>query len=102
MKNIFHKVFLLSCISYSAYAHTAMMNCVDNGEGNITCEGAFSDGSSAQGVSFVLVQKGKIIFQTKFDENSEVTFQKPLGKYSLIFDAGEMHTIVLQSKNIVE
>lgn len=102
MKNILRKVFLLSCISYSAYAHTAMMNCVDNGEGSITCEGGFSDGSSAQGVSFILVQQGKIIFKTKFDENSEVTFKKPSGKYSLIFDAGEMHTVVLQSQNIAE
>lgn len=102
MKNVLKKMLLLACVSYSAYAHTAMMNCVDNGEDSITCEGGFSDGSSAQGVSFMLIQNGKIIFQTKFDKNSEVTFKKPSGNYSAIFDGGDMHSVVVQSKNIIE
>lgn len=47
--------------SSSAYAHSAIMSCFDNGDGTVTCEGGFSDGSSASGVKFHVDQGGKKI-----------------------------------------
>ncbi|MCV6608876.1 MAG: hypothetical protein OIF32_11745, partial [Campylobacterales bacterium] len=75
----------------SLYAHTAIMACFDNGDGTITCEGGFSDGSSAAGVKFRVEQKGKTVISGKLSEDSEFTFKKPDGKYKAIFDAGEGH-----------
>ncbi len=34
----------------AVYAHSPICSCMDNGDGTVTCEGAFSDGSSASGV----------------------------------------------------
>ena len=36
--------------SASVWAHTPLCSCYDNGDGTVTCEGGFSDGSSAAGV----------------------------------------------------
>ena len=33
-----------------AQAHTPLCSCFDNGDDTVTCEGGFSDGSSASGV----------------------------------------------------
>jgi hypothetical protein len=41
-------VFLF--IAAQALAHTPLCSCYDNGDGTVTCEGGFSDGSSASGV----------------------------------------------------
>lgn len=51
--------------SSSAYAHSAIMSCFDNGDGTVTCEGGFSDGSSASGVKFHVDQGGKKIISGK-------------------------------------
>lgn len=89
-------------ISSSLFAHTAIMSCFDNGDGTITCEGGFSDGSSASGVKFRVEQGGKTIFNTKMNEDSEVTFDKPNGDYSAVFDAGEGHAVHIKGSDITE
>ncbi|MGP1580624.1 MAG: hypothetical protein ACTTH5_06360 [Wolinella sp.] len=82
-------------------AHTALMSCVDNGDGTIMCEGGFSDGSSATGVKVKVVQAGKTLEEKKFDKNSEATFKKPSGEYKVIFDGGEGHTVEIDGKKIL-
>ena len=89
-------------LSSSLFAHTAIMSCFDNGDGTITCEGGFSDGSSASGVKFRVEQDGKSIFNTKMNEDSEVTFNKPSGAYSAVFDAGEGHAVYIKGSDITE
>jgi hypothetical protein len=42
----------------SAMAHTPLCSCYDNGDGTITCEGGFSDGSSASGLRIRIENKG--------------------------------------------
>jgi hypothetical protein len=86
-----------------ALAHTPLCSCYDNGDGTVTCEGGFSDGSSAAGVQ-VRVEKsgGGVLLKGQMDEDSEYTFDKPSDGYRVIFDAGEGHVIEIDGKEIVE
>ena len=84
-------------------AHTPLCSCYDNGDGTVTCEGGFSDGSSAAGVEMrVEDQDSKALIKSKMDEDSEFTFDKPSGLYKVVFDAGEGHVVEVDGKNIVE
>lgn len=85
------------------HAHTPLCSCYDNGDGTITCEGGFSDGSSASGVQMRVQDKdGKVLIKGSMDEDSEYTFDKPGKNFTVIFDAGEGHTIEVDSKEITE
>lgn len=88
-------------LSTQALAHTPLCSCYDNGDGTITCEGGFSDGSSASGVE-VLVKdkKGSVLVKGKMDEYSEYTFDKPSTEYTVEFNAGEGHVIQVKGKDI--
>ena len=87
----------------NAFAHTPLCSCCDNGDGTISCEGGFSDGSSAAGVEMRVVDSsGKILIKGKMDEDSEFTFKKPGGKYKVEFDAGPGHLVEVSGKEIVE
>lgn len=86
-----------------AVAHTAVCSCIDNGDGTVTCEGGFSDGSSASGVRvFVRDSMDKTVARGKMDVNSEFTFDKPKGDYTVIFDAGPGHQVEIDGRNIME
>ena len=86
-----------------AQAHTPLCSCFDNGDDTITCEGGFSDGSSASGVSMRLeTPDGRVLLEVKMNEDSEFTFDKPKGDYIVMFDAGEVHQIKVPGKEIVE
>lgn len=86
-----------------ALAHTPLCSCYDNGDGSITCEGGFSDGSSASGVQMRVEDNGGAnLIKGKMDEDSEFTFDKPSGAYKVVFDAGEGHVIEIDGKEIVE
>ena len=86
-----------------AMAHTPLCSCYDNGDGTITCEGGFSDGSSASGVLMRVEDSGGgILIKGKMDEDSEFTFDKPGDTYTVVFDAGEGHVISIDGKEIVE
>ena len=89
-------------LSSSLFAHSAIMSCFDNGDGTITCEGGFSDGSSASGVKFRVEQAGKAIISGKMSEDSEFNFKKPNGDYTAVFDAGEGHKVYISGKDITE
>lgn len=86
-----------------AGAHSAIFDCFDNGDGTISCQGGYSDGSSASGVSIKIKDaKGGILKELKLDSNSEVSFEKPAGDYKVMFDGGEGHSIEVDGKNIVQ
>lgn len=86
-----------------AHAHTPLASCFDNGDSTVTCEGGFSDGSSASGVPvYVKDVSGKVLLENKMNEDSEFTFDKPQGEYVFIFDAGEGHSLTVPSAEIVE
>ena len=86
-----------------ALAHTPLCSCYDNGDGTVTCEGGFSDGSSASGVQVRVEDKsGKVLIKGKMDEDSEYTFDKPSVAYKVVFDAGEGHLVEVDGKEIAE
>ncbi len=85
----------------SAWAHTPLCSCWDNGDGTVTCEGGFSDGSSAAGVGISVLDSAKAVIESgKMNETSEFIFNKPAGEYSVQFDAGEGHQIVIPGSQI--
>ena len=86
-----------------ASAHSPIFDCSDNGDGSISCEGGFSDGSSASGVAIhVQDASGKSIEELKLDKNSEITFKKPSVDYKVVFDAGAGQQITKAGKDIVK
>ena len=87
----------------AACAHGAIFDCFDNGDGTVSCQGGYSDGSSASGVSIKIKDaKGDVLRELKLDSNSEVSFPKPEGDYKVMFDGGEGHSIELDGKKIVQ
>lgn len=101
MQRLALTLMFLFATAGSAAAHTALMACFDEGDGTITCEGGFSDGSSAAGVEFRLEQNGKVLLQSRMNEFGEVNFKKPAGSFKAVFDAGEGHLIEIEGKNIM-
>jgi len=86
-----------------SYAHTPLCSCSDEGDGTILCEGGFSDGSSAAGVKMKVVDaSGKTLVKGKMNEDSEFTFKKPAGEYTVIFDAGPGHVVKIPGTEITE
>jgi len=93
----------LLLIATISHAHTPLCSCFDNGDDTITCEGGFSDGSSASGVTMrIETPDGSVQLEGKMNEDSEFTFDKPKGDYVVMFDAGEGHKIKVPGKEIVE
>jgi hypothetical protein len=87
----------------AALAHTPLCACYDNGDGSVTCEAGFSDGSSAAGARMrVVAEDGVLLLEGKMDEFSEFTFDKPSGAYIVVFDAGKGHVIEINGKEIME
>ena len=103
-KTIFVCVLALGLfMAGQALAHTPLCSCYDNGDGMVTCEGGFSDGSSASGVQMrVEDNDGKVLIKGKMNENSEFIFDKPSGVYKVVFDAGTGHVVEIDGKDIVE
>ncbi len=96
-------LMLMFFLSTYALAHTPLCSCYDNGDGTITCEGGFSDGSSAAGVDITLQSKGGTVLQKgKMNEDSSFTFKKPGVAYKVIFDAGPGHVVEVSDKDITE
>lgn len=89
-------------LAATALAHSPICTCYDNGDGSITCEGGFSDGSSAAGVNMYVKQGDKVLLKGAMNADSEFNFKKPQGDYTVMFDAGEGHQVVIDGKNIVE
>ena len=90
-------------LSPGAQDHMPLCSCYDNGDGSVTCEGGFSDGSSAAGVGMRVEDgAGKVLISGKMDDDSEFTFKKPAGDYNVQFDAGEGHKIIVEGKEITQ
>ncbi len=95
-------VTLLASVTIAS-AHTPLCSCFDNGDNTITCEGGFSDGSSASGVAMhIQAANGKVLLEGKMNENSEFTFPKPQGDYVVAFDGGDGHQIKVPGNEIAK
>lgn len=88
--------------SVAARAHTPLFDCFDNGDATLTCEGGFSDGASAAGVGVrMLDAQGKVLEQGKLDDKGSISFKRPQGEFSIVFDAGAEHSISVLGDDIV-
>lgn len=103
----FRDVFLAAstvavlALAAPAVAHTPLFNCYDMGGGEILCEGGFSDGSSAAGITVdVLDGEGDVVQEGEMNSNSEFEFERPEGDYTVRFDAGEGHRIEVAGDEI--
>lgn len=86
-----------------SWAHTPLCSCFDNGDDTITCEGGFSDGSSAAGVYMrIETPEEQILLEGAMDEDSEFTFDKPKQDYVIVFDSGDGHIVRVPGKDILE
>jgi hypothetical protein len=93
---------LLLALAVPGQAHTPLFDCFDNGDDTLTCEGGFSDGASAEGIVIrVLDVQGKVLQQGGLDAKGSVTFERPDGEFSVVFSAGEDHTITILGDDIV-
>jgi hypothetical protein len=102
---LFFVVFLLlAFFSVSqVFAHTALLSCFDNGDGTVTCEGGFSDGTAGTGVKMRVVDESdKNLITGKMNEDSEFSFKKPNVPYTVIFDAGPGHVCKVKGEDITE
>ena len=67
---------LLGAQASPAAAHSALLNCFDNADGTFTCQGGYSDGSSATGI-------------------------RPQGDFSVLFDGGAGHSVEVRGDSLV-
>jgi hypothetical protein len=85
------------------WAHSPMFTCFDDGSGHITCEGSFSDGSTAAGNKVLIKDsQGNILTQGKLDSIGEYSFEKPSHKYEIIFDGGPGHQVNIKGSEVPE
>ena len=71
MKKLMIVLTLAAMLAFAgqAFAHSPLMSCFDNGDNTVTCEGGFSDGSSAAGVKMHIKDgDGKSIKEIKMNE----------------------------------
>lgn len=102
-RNLLFCLSILFVVTTNAWAHTPLCSCFDNGDDTITCEGGFSDGSSASGVAmYIKAIDDRVLLEGKMNEDSEFTFDKPKDDYYVLFDAGDGHAIKVPGKEIVE
>ncbi|MCR4667381.1 MAG: hypothetical protein K5657_08850 [Desulfovibrio sp.] len=103
MKKGICAVTFLGFLAFSSQvsAHSALMNCFDNGDNTFTCQGGFSDGSSAQGIEITVRDSaGNALQKAKMDSNSEVVFDRPRGDFSVFFDGGPGHSVEVDGKSL--
>ena len=98
---LFLSFLFLVGTSVPALAHSPVCDCYDNGDKTVTCEGGFSDGSSAVGVNVRIEDmQGKVLASGKMDNDSTYTFNKPDQEFHVVFDAGNNHVVTIYSGDI--
>ena len=85
----------------AAYAHSPVFDCYLENDDTVTCEGGFSDGTSAENAAVrVLDENGKVLLEGKIDAEGRFSFRKPDGEYHIVFDAGPRHSVTIFSSDI--
>jgi hypothetical protein len=67
----------------------------------VTCEGGFSDGASASGVSIRVVDaRDRVLIDGKMDDAGSFSFTKPDEEFHVVFDAGDSHIVTIFGDDI--
>ncbi len=104
-KILFFSFLCFLCIASStqAYAHSALLNCFDNADGTFTCQGGYSDGSSATGIRIVVKDNsGNLLQEATLNADSEVVLPRPQQDFSVLFDGGSGHSVEIPGESIVK
>lgn len=103
IKIMLSALLLSSMTLTNAFAHSALLNCYDNGDGTFTCQGGYSDGSSATGIRIVVRDtSGTVLQEARLDSNSEVVLQRPQGDFTVSFDGGSGHSVEVDGRSLVK
>lgn len=88
-------LMIILCTS-SLFSHTLLLNLIDNEDGTIQIEAAFNTGQTAAGalVKVESLFSGKLLFQQRLPDESELKFKIPFEPYAVILDGGRGHKIV--------
>lgn len=88
--------FALLLTGTLVYAHTLVMNTLDNEDNTITVFGEFSTGEQAAGAMVRLesLVSGKVLFKERLPVESELTVGIPKEPYQIVLDGGPGHIIV--------
>jgi len=94
MKKLFSTLCLL--LLTNLYAHTLIMNMMDNEDDTITIEGMFSTGESAVDamIRIEALNSGEVLFQKRLPDDGELTLDIPKEPYQVVLDGGPGHIIV--------
>ncbi len=94
--------FMILAFSNNAKAHSALLNCFDNADGTFTCQGGYSDGSSATGIRIVVKDdSGNTLQEATLNADSEVVLPRPQQNFSVLFDGGSGHSVEVPGESIV-
>ena len=103
MKHLFTFMLIGGAAIGVAYAHNAICDSFDNGDGTITCEGGFSDGSPAGGIPLRVIDgTGKVLVEGVMSAHSDFTVDRPDVGFRVQFDAGEGHVLQIDGRDIEE
>lgn len=83
-------------VASNALAHSALLNCFDNADGTFTCQGGYSDGSSATGIRIVVRDtSGRTLYEAQLNAASEVILPLPQEDFVVLFDGGPGHSVTI-------
>jgi hypothetical protein len=92
------KKILIICLLVvtNIYAHTLIMNILDNEDNTITIVGEFSTGQKAVDAMIRLeaLSTGNILFMKRLPDVGELTLDIPKEPYQVVLDGGPGHQIV--------
>jgi hypothetical protein len=105
MKSVAMAVCSALCLSLlivpPVSAHSPICNCYRNEDQTITCEGGFTDGSSAEGVAIRIADlRERVLIEGKMGDDSTFSFTPPDAEFHVVFDAGESHIVTIYSEDI--
>ncbi|TWI31215.1 hypothetical protein [Paracoccus sulfuroxidans] len=100
IRNLLTATALLAATALPAFAHYPFCTCTAK-DGAITCEGGFSDGTSAEGVKLDVISYDEdVLVPAKFDATSKISFPKPDGEFYILFDAGPGHIVEVDYQDV--
>lgn len=90
----------LVCSALPALAHYPFCTC-EARDGTVTCQGGFSDGTSAEGVKLDVISYDEdVLVPGVFDASSTISFPRPEGEFYVLFDAGPGHIVEVDYNDI--
>ena len=85
----------------AASAHNPICFCYMESDSEVLCEGGFTDGASAEGVSMQVVDdRGRVLIAGAINEEQVFVFEMPDVEFQVVFDAGDNHRVVVYQDEI--